>query len=34
VEGILTLRWIGVAARLSYLAGYASEYVSSGGRKG
>jgi GT2 family glycosyltransferase len=34
VEGILTLRWIGVAARLSYLAGYASGYVSSGGRKG
>lgn len=34
VEGVLTLRWIGVAARLSYLAGYASGYVSSGGRKG
>jgi hypothetical protein len=33
VEGTLTLRWIGVAARLSYLAGYASGYITSGSRK-
>ncbi len=33
VGGIVTLRWIGVAAQLSYLAGYASAYLSPGSRR-